>query len=158
MLTDKQLKRSIYAVGQTVASVALVGLATAGFIELGSALKLFFLPSDPNQSEQALIVALKGLEFLFLAPLPFIVVYAVTSQLIWITRDSKSSHEDAGREGALIEAKQLVIGLMIAVIGSALIGKLVSGTLDLPSAIGGAAVIVALTAYVFVLGIHARHR
>ena len=156
--TADHLRDFVYWAGQILASFVLCGLAAAGFVELGTALRLFFYPpaGSNQQPEQALILALKGLEFLFLAPLPVIVVYGVASQLIWMTRDPKSSEEPAGRQGALTEAKQLVIGLMIAVIGSALIGRLVSNTLDLSSALGGAAIIVALTAYVFVLGIHGR--
>ena len=101
----------------------------------------------------ALAAALDGLEFVFLAPLAYLLLHG-----IWdFMNDARRGHfRDPNKMPAsplfLVRIKALIIGLMIAVVATELLKKTVSERgLSYESAIAGALLIAVMALYSFII-------
>lgn len=139
--------------------------------------------SDPKQEPgkkperkpdpDPLLTAFQGLEFLLLAPLFFLLIRSLTQYILDLdATDTESRHEGDGTSSAaqakekisaeiehgkeaLFETKALSIGLLFAIVGTHLVGNLISGeysqhnnaTLSEESILGLALVVVLGTAF-----------
>ena len=114
----------LYTVGAVCASILMILLFVVAFCETGSALLVFFhiLSSrDPAVSpeSQAMTTALKGIEYMFLAPMSFLVYRSLANYVA----DRALGHQTPAAEAEVTETKRLVTSLMFAVVATDLIGK-----------------------------------
>jgi hypothetical protein len=119
--------KALYIAGAVCAGGLMVALFVAAFCEIGTSLLIFFhripvrdLTSTPES--EAITVALKGIEYLFLAPMSFLVYRSLA---IYVADMANGGHNPAARS-AVTEAKSLVTSLMIAVVATDLVGKVLS--------------------------------
>ena len=93
-----------------------------------------------------LVYALRGFEYLFLAPLPYLVFHSLIKYVATFRQPGAS--EDA--EHQVRRAKSLIVSLMVAVIATDLVSKI----LGPEGVVAGAEVLVmaALVGYILVLG------
>jgi hypothetical protein len=137
------------------------GLFLAAILEMSAGTKALLMhliePSVWSQNQKhesehgpfAIAQVVKGIELLFLAPLAFIVVLGVRRYL-----KDKFFHVRSKGHGnlLLLEAKALVVSLLMAVVATDLISKILSvGGLTYEAAITESLVIIVLGAYYFAL-------
>lgn len=100
----------------------------------------------------ALGVALDGLEFVFLAPLAFLLLHGIWNFVDDVNhRKFKDPKELPASPLFLIRIKGLIIGLMIAVVATELLKKTVGEGLSYEPAIAGALLITVLAIYSFIM-------
>jgi uncharacterized protein YacL len=102
--------------------------------------------SGPSSSERAAHQVIRGVEILLLAPL----AYFVLVNLARYVQTWKSGDDDEKAKSNLLGVKALVVGLLIAMVATDLVGKILSEKgLDEQSALLECLVILVLTAYCF---------
>ena len=108
---------------------------------------------SPHAEGFALGAALDGLEFIFLAPLPFLLLRGIWDFVDRVREvDSQASANVTASPAFLIRIKGLIIGLMIAVVATELLKKSVSEHgLSYEPAIAGSIFIGVLAAYAFLI-------
>jgi hypothetical protein len=122
-----RLVERLYAAGALCASTLMILLFAVAFWEIGKALLVFFHVLSPQDSavpaeSQAMITALKGIEYMFLAPMSFLVYRSLANYVA----DRVLGHQTPGVEAEVTETKRLVTSLMFAVVATDLIGKALS--------------------------------
>ena len=128
-------------------------LFVCGFYEILVALKIFFnaapLPDIYSTKDAAVLkIAIRALEFFFLAPLPFLLVWSLSRYIRDMYKGMPSDEERFN----LIIVKALEITLFISIIGATIIAKsLGKEGLDYTTAISGSMVIIVFGAYLFLL-------
>ncbi len=150
---NERMIELMYLIGAICAGVLMISLFVAAFWEIGGAVFVFFriLPSrNPKfaSDSDALVVALKGIEYLFLAPMSFLVYRNLA---IYVAAQVTGS-ENSQAEVAVTETKGLVTSLMIAVVATDLVGKALSpeGLAERPP-VYELTLMVVLGAYFFLL-------
>ena len=149
-----QSTRALYVVGAGCASSLMVLLFAIAFWEIGKAIAVFVhLAAGPDPrvppESQAIMVALKGIEYLFLAPMSFVVYSSLANYVVERARggDATSAEEE------VTETKRLVTSLMFAVVATDLIGRVLSpeGLLMARPPIYELCLLLILGAYMFLL-------
>jgi hypothetical protein len=147
------LTRLLYIIGAFFASTLMVLLFAAAFWEMGKGIAVFFhlaAGADPRvpPESQAIMMALKGIEYLFLAPMSFLVYRSLALYVVDRTRGGGKANADVG----VIETKGLVTSLMFAVVATDLIGRVLSPEgLIARTPIYELCLLVILGAYIFLL-------
>ena len=123
----QRLARLAYILGAACAVVLMFSLFAAAFWEIGRAVFVFFrLANNPQPlvpyESSAIAIALKGIEYLFLAPMSFLVYRGLARYM----QDTAQGNAKPGAEAEVTESKRLVTGLMFAVVSTDLIGKMLS--------------------------------
>jgi len=123
----QRIVKARYIAGAVCAGGLMIAIFIAAFCEIGTSLLIFFhripvreLMSTPES--EAITVALKGIEYLFLAPMSFLVYRSLA---IYVADMANGGHNPAAK-CAVTEAKSLVTSLMIAVVATDLVGKVLS--------------------------------
>lgn len=148
--------RIILVVATTAASVIggclTVALLSIGLIRMvmsivhyaGAGLWSTDVSTDPAAA--VLDECIKGLEFLFLSPLPFLIPVSLGRYI----RDSKENRDDRQSKADLLSTKALTAALLIAVLASDVVGTALSHDgLKYEVAISSALVIGVLAMYFF---------
>jgi hypothetical protein len=122
---EERVAKFLYVVGSFCASSLMVLIFAAAFWEIGSAIIVFFRsvstqdPGLPPESP-AIIIALKGIEYLFLAPMSFVVYRSLANYVV----NKVAGHSEG--EAEVTESKRMVTSLMFAVVATDLMGKALS--------------------------------
>lgn len=121
------LLKFFYVVGAICAGLLMAAMFGAGFWELAAGVRIFFglMPSPQagaRPESEAIVVALKGIEYLFLAPMGFLVFQAIVNY-VTVRRTHPVGQELKNAEAAVADTKALVINLMIAVVATDLVGR-----------------------------------
>lgn len=128
-------------------------LFIAGFSEMGKAVIVFFRHSSwisDTEQPHALVLTdtLKGLEYLFLAPLGYLVFLSLTKYL----QSKVEADDNPHAERDVLGIKSLIANLMIAVITTDLVSKILSpGGLSRDMAVNELLVMAMLAGYVYLL-------
>lgn len=131
-------------------AIALLGMASgiagyAGLVEVDSGI-------EPTAA--VLAACIRGVELLFLAPLPFLLPLSLGRYI----RDSKEDSDDRQSKADLLSMKALTTGLLIAILASDVVGRALShGGLHYEAAVSSSLVIAVLGAYFFGLERQALH-
>ena len=139
--------------GAACGVILMVSLFALAFWEIGKAVMIFAgraSGSDPRLApeSQAMIVALKGIEYLFLAPICLLVYRSLAIYVV----DKMKSRCDTKSKAEVAETKYLVTSLMAAVVATDLIGRVLT-----PDGLTGfaaayeLALLLVLAAYMFLL-------
>jgi hypothetical protein len=117
-------------VGAIGAAALMCGCFAFGFVEIGGGLGVayrgLFAGGQTAAAGATLINAtLSGLEMFFLAPLPFLAFFS-TSQLFRAVV-SRSEEKLRSSQVLMAKVKQLITGLMIAVVATELIHRITAG-------------------------------
>jgi hypothetical protein len=151
----EKLARCVYLIGAACAFALMIFLFAAAFLEIGKSIAVFFHfgsgpdPRVPPES-QALMVALKGIEYLFLAPIGFLVYRSLAMYVV----DKTRGRTDGNAEAEVTEAKRLVTSLMFAVVATDLIGRVLSPEgFSVRAPVYELALLIVLGAYMFLLHI-----
>lgn len=162
-LSDRVLARLkavhdlIYVPMCLVTFAVLLLFAAIGLWQMIYGAMSYWLHPDSSSAADAIAMALKGLEFLFLAPLGFMVVVSVGQYLRAMVENNgtDATARDGPRANAkaqLLTVKSFVVSLMIAVVATELVSRVLEpGELHTESAFAGTIVIVAFSLYLFVL-------
>lgn len=112
-----------------------------------------------NTEENSIVLVLIGIEYLLMAPLPFLVVWAVSryiSLLIPLTKDEVGSEEGANivsAEHGIHKAKALFISLMSAILATDLVAKYLGDSAPpLEEVAGQVLVLFSLIWFFYVIG------
>lgn len=106
-----------------------------------------------SPSSAALEMCLGGLEFFFLAPLPFLLPLSLARYI----RDSREDRDERGSKADLLSVKALTTALLIAVLASDLVGEALGPEgLHYEGAVSASIVIAVLGTYFFALEWQAR--
>jgi hypothetical protein len=121
------LVEKLYAGGALCAGTLMILLFAVAFWEIGKALLVFFHVLSPRDSavpleSLAMTTALKGIEYMFLAPMSFLVYRSLANYVA----DRALGHQTPEVESEVTETKRLVTSLMFAVVATDLIGKSLS--------------------------------
>jgi hypothetical protein len=135
------------------ASLLMAALFGVGLHHIWMSVWLGFHPEDGRWPEATGIQwAIHGLEFLYLAPLAFMVLYSLTRYIESHTaKDQATAMTETRRD--LLHVKGLVISLLIAVIATDLVGKMLGRGLGMAEAISESVVVVVLMGYFALLEI-----
>lgn len=147
------ITKGLYVIGAFCASALMVSLFAVAFWEIGKAISVFFHfasgpdPRVPPES-QAIMVALKGIEYMFLAPMSFLVYRSLAN---YVVKGTDGGY-DAKAEAEVTATKRFVTSLMFAVVATDLIGRVLSpeGLIVRPP-IYELVLLVVLGAYMFLL-------
>jgi hypothetical protein len=104
--------------GVFITVLFMLGLFVVSFILIGHA----FIVLVTATSSQALITVLQGLEYLLVAPLPFLLFWALLRYIPKLTRGGGIE----GTDHEIRSIKVLMMSLMISVVATELVGKIVS--------------------------------
>lgn len=138
----------VYVVGAVASAVIMLALAAAGFIEMGRGVIQQFSSAtgheQPNEGSPVGLV-LKGLELIFLAPMAYL-----TFLTLWrYVEGNRKGVVDSSLRRQVMEIKSLIVGLIIAVVATDLLGDVLSPIgAGYESAITGCLIIAVLGAYV----------
>lgn len=147
------LNNFFHVLGGAVAYFLMVALFVVGFWEISKGIYLVFFgsPSVPegvsSRESAALEISLKGLEFLFLAPLTYLTLLSLERYVA--KTYNQSDHESARLQ--LINIKISIISLMIAIIATDLVAKILKNALTYQATFTEGLVIVILGTYLFCL-------
>lgn len=136
-----------------LSSIIMFVLFACGFYEMLIALKILLkfspLPEIYSTRDAAAIkIAIRALEFFFLAPLPFLLVWSLSRYIRGLHKGIPSDEERFN----LIIVKSLETTLFISIIAATIIAKsLGKEGLDYTTAISGSIVIIVFCAYLFFL-------
>jgi hypothetical protein len=123
------------------AAIAMIVGFLVGFVAISQALwsAVGNVVLSSSEAKPAVAELLAGLEWFFLAPLPFLSVHGIIKYF-------ERQHE------ALFEVKRLVVGQIIAVVATDLVERLAaqSGQVDRDRGIASVSLIVALSAYLWI--------
>jgi len=149
------LLNALYLIFSIVALVLLAGIASVGVIHIGLGLYEFWrMPSESAAAGYAIEHVLKGLEFLFLSPLPFMIVYSV-GRYLGSLLDFAQETKRRSLLGEIVSVKALIISLIIAIIATDLVSKILAADgLTRDAALYECLVILVLGAYLVVLERH----
>jgi hypothetical protein len=148
--------------GLIVGALILGGLFVAAFVHLYHAVH-----SGLIGSSEALHQAIEGVELLFLAPLPFLIIYGLLQYLTArIPNEDIGNPESSERLKAaraeMFYLKAFAVSLFISAIAASLVGKLLKEPgLTASETVAGVLVILTLGGYFFLLeslSDHARER
>ncbi len=133
------------------ACLTMVGLFAAGFFEFGRALAIFFKVMAPHTTEYpphvlALKMSMRALEYLLLAPLPYLLMLSMVRYV-----ESMAAGEISARVRAeLAEVKAFWVSLLIGILGATIVSKaLADGKIGYETAISGGIVIALLSIYFY---------
>jgi len=158
MIDSKLMKiedfhQRVEVLGGIVAYLLMIGLFVIGFCEIGKGILIYFhigeIPEwSTSRESAALEMSLKGLEFLFLAPLSYLALLSLKRYLTE-TRDEDAHHVARLQ---LTNVKISITSLMIAVISADLVAKILSkGGLTYGAIFTEGLAIIILGAYFFCL-------
>lgn len=121
------LAYALLVVGILLAGILMAILMFIGFYEMYKGVSIFFnlshMPEHTASKESSILAfTLKGLEFLFLAPLGFLTLLSMAK---YIANMQSPDHTEADR--GILEVKALIVSLMIAIIATDLIARVLSG-------------------------------
>ncbi len=147
----------------TTAASAVGGLLTVALLSIGLSRMLSGVlryagllawevePESPSSA--ALEMCLSGIEFFFLAPLPFLLPLSLARYI----RDSREDRDERASKADLLSVKALTTALLIAVLASSLVGEALGPDgLHYEGAISASLVIAVLGTYFFSLEWQAR--
>ena len=139
-----------------LSAAAVVVLLGISFLEFWHALGA----RSGTQSHETFQFAIKGVEHLFLAPLPFLVVCGVLRYVealrprhLWFSSKSEDRHDAQSKaRSELVFLKAFTVSLFIAAIGASLVGRALSPEgLTIEVTISSILVIAVLGAYYYTL-------
>ncbi len=150
---EECIRRMLFG-GSVLAALALGFLVLTGLLTifkgvysgLVSAVRNLAHPSAAMFSEQPAHQVIRGVELLLLAPLAFLVLVNLARYVkAWMDKE-----DDERAKADLLGIKALVVGLLIAMVATDLVGKILSEDgLDRSSALFESLVIGVLTVYCF---------
>jgi hypothetical protein len=144
------------AAGLVVTAAFMVALFAAGFMVIGRAILWFFYRGTGHDSAGAsdivLVGVLQGVEYLSVAPLPFLLFQT----LVEFVKSSRPGGPTEAAERELLRIKTLTIGLMVSVVATELVAEILGRHATIPAAVPPTMAIAALTAYLVAL--HWSHR
>ncbi len=109
--------------------------------------------AEDDPSARLLEACIRGLELLFLAPLPFLIPVSLGRYI----RDSKESRDDRQSKADLLSIKALTTALLVAILASDIVGRALGAEgLHYEESISTAVVIAVLALYLFGLERQAR--
>jgi hypothetical protein len=133
------------------ACITMVCLFAAGFFEFGKAIAIFFTLIPPHTDTYpphllALKMSVRALEYLLLAPLPYLLMLSMVRYV-----ESMAAGEISARVRAeLAEVKAFWVSLLIGILGATLVSKaLADGNIGYETAISGGIVIALLSGYFY---------
>jgi hypothetical protein len=133
------------------ACVTMLFLFAAGFYEFGKAIAIFFGVIAPHTQTYppnvlALKMSVRALEYLLLAPLPYLLMLSMVRYV-----ESMAAGEISGRVRAeLAEVKAFWVALLIGILGATMVAKaLADREVGYETAISGGIVIALLSAYFY---------
>jgi len=146
------IARGLETLGAIAAALAMFGCGAFGVFLIGSG---FFVAcrglfSGVIPSAQNLIIAvLAGLEMFFLAPLPILALSSVTE--LYRAMIAKDPVRLESAETLVGKAKQLITGLMIAVVSTEILHRIIAGgDLEAKTVVAILGLIAALSLYYWV--------
>jgi hypothetical protein len=123
-----------------LALAALLGvvLVSIGLVEAASGALTFWLsftgsvaglPGGSEPAAKALALTLKGLEFVFLAPLPLLVLHTIRDYTWHLTPGRPTSGDERiVAHSRLDEVKSLIISIMVAVIATDMVSRVLGNS------------------------------
>lgn len=146
-----RLSRWPMFLGTGVACLVMISLFTAGFYEFSKAIAIIFKVIPPHTDEYppdalALKMSVRALEYLLLAPLPYLLMLSMVRYV-----ESMAAGEISGHVRAeLAEVKAFWVSLLIGILGATLVAKaLADGKIGYETAISGGIVIALLSVYYY---------
>ena len=142
-----------------IATLLMAALFAVGLHHIAKGARLAFWPEKrvlessllpPAPWASGLQWAIHGLEFLYLAPLAFMILYNLAKYIksLTIPNQTERTLKIAEARGALLHVKGLGISLLIAVVATDLVGQILVGTgVETMEVISESIVIVVLAAY-----------
>jgi len=139
----------LFAVGSVLACLLMICLFGIGFIFLFKGLLGFFERGEISGPD-VIVSVLHGLEFFFLAPLPFLVLLSLARFFRSFLNPNEVSNDESKCDHQLHRVKALVVNLMIASVATDLLGRSLQGV-TIETALGESLVMLLLGAYWFSL-------
>lgn len=151
------LLRWLVNVGALVAGLAMVLFGAIGLWKIVRGALMTLGAVTPASNESGIVSALSGLEYLFLAPLAYLVLILSARLVAKAGIDSdEAMPEQLVRDTAFLKA--LISGLMIAIVATDLVSRVAQpDALTLATAAPRVLLIATLAAYVLVLEVGRRH-
>jgi hypothetical protein len=143
----------LITLGAGISYLIMAGLFSIGFFEISKAILVFYefsAASDIAMSKESAVLemSLKGLEFLFMAPLSFLVLGNLKR---YVSKSQKHADQSLARH-ELANAKIPIVSLMIAIVSTDLIAKILrKDGLTYQAVITEGVVIIIMIAYLFLL-------
>jgi hypothetical protein len=150
MNLDTMLRTSaskLIALGLWVCALVLVAFVAAGLLEIAAGLFELLRHVGSGSSKRAVAKALEGLELMFLAPTPLLVLLSLRPYLNSVIQ----RRDDLVARARMVEVKAFMVSLMVAVIATDLIAKTIEGPLCYESTLTRCIAIVVLGGYFVVL-------
>ena len=145
---------SVASVLGALLTVALLAIALFGMVSgVAGYFGLTGVDATVEPTAAVLAACIRGVELLFLAPLPFLLPLSLGRYI----RDSKEDSDDRQSKADLLSMKALTTGLLIAILASDVVGRALSHQgLHYEAAVSSSLVIAVLGAYFFGLERQAR--
>ncbi len=146
-----RLSRWPMFLGTGVACLVMILLFAAGFYEFSKAIAIFFKVIPPHTEAYspdvlALKMSVRALEYLLLAPLPYLLMLSMVRYVESMAVGEISGHVRA----ELAEVKAFWVSLLIGILGATLVAKaLADGKIGYETAISGGIVIALLSVYYY---------
>lgn len=150
MTWDQFVERAsgrLIIVGLSISALVLLAFVAAGFFEIAAALCELLSHGGLASSKPAVAKALEGLELMFLAPTPLLVLLSLREYL----NSMIAKKADGVARARMAEVKAFMVSLMVAVIATDLIATAIHGQLCYESAFTRCAAIFVLGGYFVVL-------
>lgn len=150
----------IFKLASLAATLVMAGLLLIGFNYL---YKSIILLGDKESVEDPLYLAVKGIEYLLLAPLALIVINGLKQYFgsVYKRKHGGTSEEATKQEedahSQLLVAKSFTVSLLAAAVATALVGKVISKEgMDLEKALPGCLVLLALITLLLAVDRHSK--
>ena len=143
----------LITLGAGISYLIMVALFSIGFFEISKAILVFYgfsAASDVGMSKESSVLemSLKGLEFLFMAPLSFLVLGNLKR---YVSKSQKHADQSLARH-ELANAKIPIVSLMIAIVSTDLVAKILrKDGLTYQAVITEGAIIIIMVGYLFLL-------
>ena len=148
----KQTTEALIKVGQWMAALIMIALLATGMWEI--VLGITGLLAAHGSGKGAVAKVLEGIELMFLAPTPLLVLLSLKKHLRSVITEQVEQHGPSG----MVEVKAFLVSLMTAVIATDLIAQTYDGQLNYESALTRCIAIAVLGGYFVILERLSRHQ
>ena len=154
-----ELFEKLFVLGLLVAGLLMALLFAAGFVTISRAIWLFSLELFGHESAgprtHPLVESLRGLEYLFLAPLGYMIFLTLIRFLEGLVKIDDHPQKEKAAERQMMTMKTLMVNLLVAVVATDLVSKILgSGNLTLEVAIPELLVMTLFLGYLVLLHRH----
>jgi hypothetical protein len=123
-----KLFNRLFGIGLLLAGGLMAMLFVAGFWMFVRAIANFSwrtrVPEGTETNAFALVDALRGLEYFFLAPLGYLVFLTLIRYLENTVKSGSDPHEEQRSEKQMVAVKVLIINLLLAIVATDLVSKI----------------------------------